>query len=305
MRPSTRFLHTCSTHPPLNALTGDILLLDGATGSELERRGVDIGLPLWSAKAIIDAPDVLKDVHTAYLDAGAGAITTNTFRTHERSLAKANMGHRAADLTCQAVDIAQRARDEINAEALVFGSVAPLEDCYSPSLAPDEATCHREHIQLISNLVDAGVDCVLIETMCTAHEARAAAAAAQHLAPGKWGICFCLSPSGTLLDRTPLSSIADALIDAQFVGVNCVGASVLADHVRLLRRVLSPNMPIAAYGNVGIADEHGAWVCTDDVEPERFAARAQEWIDAGATLVGGCCGTTPETIAAISRLHRA
>ena len=69
-----------------------LVILDGATGTELDRRGVDCGLPLWSARAMIDAPDILKDIHKAYLAAGAQAIVTNTFRTHQRSLEKANMG---------------------------------------------------------------------------------------------------------------------------------------------------------------------------------------------------------------------
>ena len=277
----------------------EILLLDGATGSELERRGVDIGLPLWSANAIINAPDVLREVHMAYLGAGAQAITTNTFRTHRRSLAKAGIGDRAVALTKAAVDIAQRARDETNPRAFVFGSVAPLEDCYSPDLAPDEATCRHEHTKLMTTLIEASVDMVLIETMCSMREARAAIAAAQEVAPGKWGICFCLSPGGTLLDGTGLSAIADVVADAQYVGVNCVGASVLGDHVRSLRAALGPDMRIAAYGNVGFANEHGAWVSTDAVEPERFANYAMQWIDAGASIIGGCCGTTPATIAAI------
>jgi homocysteine S-methyltransferase len=117
--------------------TNDILLLDGATGTELDRRGVDIGLPLWSARAIIDAPEVLGEVHRAYLDAGAGAVTTNTFRTHARSLAKAGMESQAGALTHQAVAIARQACHDSNADALVLGSVAPLEDCYSPDRCPD------------------------------------------------------------------------------------------------------------------------------------------------------------------------
>ncbi len=277
----------------------ETLLLDGATGSELERRGVDISLPLWSANAIINAPGVLGEVHKAYLDAGAQAITTNTFRTHHRSLAKAGMGAHAIGLTNAAVDIAQRARDETNPRAMVFGSVAPLEDCYSPHLAPDEVTCREEHTQLITSLVESSVDMVLIETMCSMREVRAAVAAAQEVAPGRWGISFCLSPGGTLLDGTGLSVIADVVSGAQCVGVNCVGASMLGDHVRSLRAALGTEMRIAAYGNVGFADAHGAWVSTDAVEPERFADYAMQWIDAGANIIGGCCGTTPATIAAM------
>jgi S-methylmethionine-dependent homocysteine/selenocysteine methylase len=284
----------------MNELPHDILLLDGATGSELERRGVDIGLPLWSANAILHAPDTLRNVHTAYLSAGAGAITTNTFRTHERSLAKAGIGHLAADLTRRAVGIAQAARDDTNSDALVFGSVAPLEDCYSPDRAPDTDTCRDEHAQHIGNLVDAGVDLVLIETMCSAREAMAAVGAAQELAPGAWSICFCLSPNGALLDGTPIEEITPALSGAAFIGVNCVSAPSLAEHVKRLRVTFHNNMRIAAYGNIGYADKDGAWVSTDAVDPDRFAEYGMAWIDAGASVVGGCCGTTPATTLAMS-----
>ncbi len=112
-----------------------ILLLDGATGTELDRRGVDISLPLWSARAIIDAPQAVQDIHSEYLAAGADAITANTFRTHRRSLAKAGLGDQAAELTRHAVQIATRARDQHNPAAMVLGSVAPLEDCYRPDMS--------------------------------------------------------------------------------------------------------------------------------------------------------------------------
>jgi homocysteine S-methyltransferase len=87
------------------------LLLDGATGTELDRKGVDCSVPLWSARAMDAAPEVLKKVHCDYLEAGAEVIITNTFRTHERSLAKAGIGHRAEELTKSATRIACEARD--------------------------------------------------------------------------------------------------------------------------------------------------------------------------------------------------
>ena len=280
----------------------DILLLDGATGTELDRRGVDVGLPLWSARAMLEAPDVLKDVHRAYLDAGAGAICTNTFRTHERSLAKAGLGDRAERLTREAVAIACAARDELNQDALVLGSVAPLEDCYSPELAPDAETCLREHGQLIGHLVDAGVDLVLIETMCSAHEALAAAEAADEVAPGNWAISFCLAPGepGVLLDGTLLADLLPQLGRARFIGINCVAAPSLTGQVQHLCSLLDANIPIAAYGNVGHPDDERGWVNTDAIDPDRYAEHAMEWIEAGASITGGCCGTTPETTRAMS-----
>ena len=80
-----------------------IFVVDGATGSELDRRGVDCCLPLWSATANLVAPDILKDVHKHYLQNGAKAITTNTFRTNERMLGKVGLGHLAKPLTQKAV----------------------------------------------------------------------------------------------------------------------------------------------------------------------------------------------------------
>ena len=287
--------------------SGDILILDGATGTELDRRGVDVGLPLWSAGAMDEAPDVLREVHVAYLDAGADAIITNTFRTHERSLAKAGMGERAGALTRAAVSIACEARDATKPEAMVLGSVAPLEDCYSPDLAPEPEECRRAHGQLIRRLVEAGADLVLVETMCSAHESLAAVEAAVSEAADRWGICFCLKsdgPPGVLLDGTELADIVSALQGARFIGINCVAAPVLADQVRHLRCLVPEGLPIAAYGNVGHADEEGGWVCTDAIEPARYADHAMAWVEAGASIVGGCCGTTPATIEAIrSRIN--
>ena len=279
-----------------------VLILDGATGTELERRGVDTGLPLWSAGAILDAPEVLLDIHSEYLRAGSGAIIANTFRTHQRSLAKSGLGSQAESITAEAVRIACRARDSVNPDALVFGSVAPLEDCYSPELTPDMETCQREHGQIIGHLLDAGVDLVLIETMCSSREAIAAAKAAEVSGSGQWGISFCLSGEGrpgVLLDGTPICDLVDHLQGAAFIGINCVSASVLDSHVGHVRGLFHDSMPIAAYGNVGHVHEEKGWVNTDVILPRRYADLAMEWIDAGACIVGGCCGTTPETIRAI------
>jgi S-methylmethionine-dependent homocysteine/selenocysteine methylase len=284
-----------------------ILLLDGATGTELDRRGVDIGLPLWSARALLEAPGVLCEIHRDYLEAGAGAITTNTFRTHRRSLAKAGLGDRAAELTGLAVTIARQARDDIRPDALVLGSVAPLEECYRPDLAPDDAACRGEHAEMIEQLVEAGVDLILIETMNNLPEAGAAADAARRLAPGKWMISLCTrphGPPGTLLSGEAAAPLLERLHDARAVGVNCVAAPHVEAQVRHLRETLPDRVRIMAYANVGHTDDAGNWVITDAVDPQTYAGYAQRWIKAGSTVVGGCCGTTPDTIRAIAGLVR-
>ncbi len=282
-----------------------VMILDGATGTELDRRGVDISLPLWSARALITAPDVLAAVHRDYLDAGADAITANTFRTNRRTLALEPSAHGAPDadeLTIKAVRIARTVRDEHKPGALVLGSVAPLEDCYRPDLAPGADDCAREHADLIETLVAAGVDRVLIETMNNLTETRAAIDAARRYAPDRWMVSFCMdtaAPPGTLLSGEPVEAVLDELRDAAAVGVNCVAAPEVVRQVEFLRERLPETISIIAYANIGYADDHGNWVPTDAVDPDRYADYAATWVAAGASIVGGCCGTTPATIAAV------
>ncbi len=285
----------------------NVLLLDGATGSELDRRGVDVSLPLWSARALITEPQAVTEIHREYLRAGAEAITANTFRTHTRTLARENGAPGAAELSRRAVQIARAARDEHGPGALVLGSVAPLEDCYRPDLAPDADACRREHAELIGALVDAGVDRILIETMNNLTEARAAMSAARRLAGSRWLVSFCMKsagPPGTLLSGEPIAMILDELRDAPAVGVNCVAAPSVETQVEHLRAMLPDTTRIIAYANIGYADDAGNWVATDAVAPESYATYAMSWVRAGATIIGGCCGTTPATIRAVGRCLR-
>lgn len=288
----------------MTAAMEQLVLLDGATGSELDRRGVDVSMPLWSARAMDDAPDILQSVHQEYLDAGADAVITNTFRTHERSLAKCGLGGHAERLTRSAVDIARAACLATKPEAMVLGGIAPLEDCYRPELAPDAENSRREHGQIIEHFLNASADLVLLETMCSSVEAGAAADVAAELSPGGWAISFCLrgqGEPGMLLDGTRLADLIDRLDAPCFIGINCVGAGRMLSEVTHLRGLLGDGLPIAAYGNVGHADEEGGWVNTDAVDPERYADHAMEWLGAGADIIGGCCGTRPGTIEAIRR----
>jgi S-methylmethionine-dependent homocysteine/selenocysteine methylase len=114
------------------------------------------------------------------------------------------------------------------------------------------------------------------------------------------------APPGTLLSGEPIEAVLDELRDAAAVGVNCVAAPDVVRQVEFLRKRLPDAASIIAYANIGDADEHGNWIPTDAVAPDRYADYAASWVTAGASIVGGCCGTTPATIAAIAgRLRRA
>jgi homocysteine S-methyltransferase len=157
---------------------------------------------------------------------------------------------------------------------------------------------------MIGNLIDAGADFILIETMNNLHESAAAAQQAQQRAAGRWMISFCTKsdgPPGVLLSGEPLADLLPELSAAFAVGVNCVAAPSTESQVKLLRLLMSATVRISAYANVSKAGGNGTWITTDAVDPEIYTRYAARWINAGATIIGGCCGTGPHMIQAIAQ----
>jgi S-methylmethionine-dependent homocysteine/selenocysteine methylase len=280
------------------------LLLDGATGTELERRGAPATLPLWSAGALISDPDLVERIHADYVCAGADALTANTFRTQRRTLAHGGMGERAAELTTLAVTLARRgaARATPARAIFVLGSAPTLEDCYRPDLVPGAEALAREHGEHVANLAAAGVDAILIETMNTVREAAAAARAARSAgAPAL--VSFVCWNGARLLSGESLHDALAAVVPEQplAVLVNCLPPSNVAACLPALHE---SGLPFGVYANLGAPGEGPGWVRDEDCTPEQFAAHVSGWLDAGATLVGGCCGTTPAHIGAAAQVVR-
>src|SRR5204863_372514 len=126
---------------------------------------------------------------------------------------------------------------------------------------------------------------------------------AQKLFPGQWMLSVCTKSEGSpgvLLSGEPMTDLLTKIDDAFALGVNCIAALAVEAQVRLLRQLAPPHVRIMAYANIGAADELDNWVCTDADDPDQYAKYAMRWIDTGATIVGECCGTTPQTIAAIA-----
>ena len=275
------------------------LLLDGALGTELERRGVPTRLPLWSARALLERPDAVAAIHRDYVAAGAEALTANTFRTGRRTLAREGFGARAGELTRLAVALAREAAAPAGREVLVLGSQAPLEDCYRPDLVPDDASLAREHAEQADALAAAGVDAILIETMNAAREAAAAARAAQ--ATGlPFAASFVCDGAARLLsgERLELGLEAALRAGALAVGVNCVPPAAVAACLPALARA---GLPFFVYPNLGAPDPVRDFAPSEDETPARFAELAEAWVAAGAAAVGGCCGTRPAHVAALAR----
>jgi S-methylmethionine-dependent homocysteine/selenocysteine methylase len=278
---------------------GPPLLLDGALGTELERRGAAATLPLWSTHALLRDPALVAKVHAEYVAAGAEILTANTFRTQRRVLARAGIGERAPELTALAVELARRAARAPRDRVFVVGSAPPLEDCYHPERVPDAAALADEHALHAAHLAAAGVDGILIETMNTIREAVAAARAARAHGVPFW-VGFTCWEGAALLGGEPLDAAlaAAAAEGADAVLVNCLPASNVPACLPALR---AAGLPLGVYANLGAPGVSEGPGSTEPYAPEPFAEHATRWLAAGARIVGGCCGTTPAHIAAIRR----
>jgi len=282
--------------------TGGELLIDGAMGTELDRRGAHTYLPLWSALGLINAPDDVRSIHADYARAGADILVTNTFRSTGRMLVRADReAEESTTLDQLAVRLAREAAEQVGSDALVAGSIAPLEDCYSPWLSPDPAIALEEHRRQARNLADAGVDFIMIETMPLIAEAEVAAIAA--LETGlEVTVGFVLGDDGKLLSGEDLDRAVSRIMrqPVSAIFINCTPRPVITRVLPALRELT--DLPIGGYANLGVVDDSVGWEIDRTVTGESYGAAAMEWIEAGASIVGGCCGTTPEHIAVLRRM---
>ncbi len=294
---------TTSVQLASNFCSGEVLLLDGPTGTELERRGMKTSMPLWSAMAPVVAPNILREIYDEYVDAGADILTANTFRTSHYCLAKVGLERDCASLTRKAVQISRSAAERVRRPVMVAGSIAPLEDCYAPELTPDATTLTREHRRQAETLLNAPVDLLVVESMPTKKEALIATGAA--VATGLPVITSLLAREGaTLFDGTPLMNLLNELLvlPIELVAVNCCSVRACSEAIWALAQT---HHPFGAYANAGQPDgSFGKQVEPMDVD--EYARAARGWIEAGASLVGGCCGTQPKHIARLRQLidHR-
>jgi S-methylmethionine-dependent homocysteine/selenocysteine methylase len=269
---------------------GGTTILDGAMGTELARRGVATPAPVWSARALEVAPEIVAAIHREYAEAGATIHTANTFRTKRR-----DVGANWEELARRAVTIA---RGAVPRSHRVAGSLAPLEDCYRPDRSPGEAS-RAEHRELAQVLVDAGVDLLLCETFPSEVEAVVAVEEAVRAGAETWA-ALTAGPLALLMTPDQMERAARACVaaGARAVLVICIAASRTMPFVERLARV---GVPFGVYANAGEPSEGLGWSADPREGAKRYARHARAWRDAGATLVGSCCGTGPVHTAALAR----
>jgi S-methylmethionine-dependent homocysteine/selenocysteine methylase len=292
---------------------GEIILLDGGMGNELRARGVRVPshvTSIWSAQALLDAPDAVLEVHRDYIEAGADVITVNNYAVTPPLLAREGIQDRVEELTVRAVDLARRARDESGHPVRIAGSLPPLDTSYRADLVGDDPSILADYRRIAAAL-GARVDVLLCETLSSAREAVAAVRAARETDREVW-VSWTLQ--GGRPDRLPSGeSVSEAYRAAADLGadaylVNCCAANFVTRAVGILAGLT--DRPVGGYANAAEALPSEAEA--DPVEPEAwprkaldvegYAARVAGWIDAGASIVGGCCGTGPAHIARLRRL---
>lgn len=284
----------------LSALArGDNLVGDGAMGTMLQAANLPAGLmpEVWNA----ENPEAVRGVHRAYLAAGAQILTTNTFGGSRLRLAEAGLAERTVQLNrlgaALACDVAGEA-------AWVAGSVGPTGKIMEPygDLAVERA--EEVFAEQVRALVEGGVDLIKIETQHDVEEACAAVRAARSVTQLPILCSFTFNVKG----RTMMGlRAADAALRAAEAGANVVGANCgdgpEAVRVALEAMHAASDLPLLAQANAGIPQSEGG-VTIWDVTPEEMAGHARIYLELGARIVGGCCGTNPEFIAAISAVVR-
>jgi S-methylmethionine-dependent homocysteine/selenocysteine methylase len=280
------------------------LLLDGATGSELEARGISTELPLWSTIALLSDKGLitLKNIHTDYIRSGAEIITANTFRTNIRALKKMDLEPNAKALTLLAVDTVRRAIDTTAKRNIyIAGSVAPVEDCYHPEIVPSDHELQEEHRRHIDHLYDSGVDIILIETMNTIREALIAL---QYATQTDLPVCvsfICQDEEHLLSGETLMTAIKQsALFEPAVILVNCASIDIISGNLKTVRK--QHRGFLGAYANIWHPFAQPPDL-TYVLNPYEYAERVKTWIDQyHLKIIGGCCGTNPDHIRALSDL---
>ncbi len=270
-------------------------------GSELLRRGVTSATTLWGVGALVHDPKAVRSVHEDYVACGCDVLTAATFRVAPYSLQRFSRYPTAEELAKQAVSLARHAARSAAKPVLVFASMTTLEDCYRPDLVPDPETLEREHRRTAEVLATAKPDGLLLETFNTIGEALVACRAAT--ATGlPVVVSFACQSGGRLLSGEPAGQAAKAvsLPGVVAVGVNCTRLADLLP--ALIAMAVATDLPLVAYGNNGWFDEQSPHLAAPRVSPDRYARCVLGCVAAGARLVGGCCGTTPEDIAQLGEL---
>ena len=286
-----------------------LLLLDGAMGTQLIVRGINVGK--CNDLLNIESPDIISDIHSAYLHAGSDAVTTNTFGANQYALARHGLAGKTAEINKTGAKIARHAAGH---EYYILGDIGPTGDFLEPlgSLKPTE--CQDAYVHQAKVLLDSGVDGLIIETVTALDEMTLIVEAVKSVCgdiPVFASMSFDKAGNDfkTMMGvdvETMASTIIPLGVDA--IGYNCGTATLdeyvdLAEKLHSAAKALSGDVQVFAQPNAGkpeLIDGQAVY----KVSPEDFAIAAEKILSIGINIIGGCCGTSPVHIAAVNKKLR-
>ena len=286
---------------------GDIIVIDGGMGTELERRGVPMHTQTWAGAALVEYPDAAVDVHADYIRAGAEVIITNTFGASPHMLSAMGHGERAEAIIRGSVDLAKRARDQVGRDVAIAGSISTMA---AGGDLTDPGNCHSDDEiadslgRMARALADGGCDVIALEMMRDTVRSPVAMLCAKETGLPVWlGLaCTREKDSGDLVAFDfPENRFADTVaamvpLEPDLVSVMHSNVDVTDDAID----ALAPhwNGPLGVYPEAGYF-EMPHWHFVDVIAPDALVERARAWAGKGVTLFGGCCGLGPAHIAAL------
>ena len=269
-----------------------VVLLDGATGSNLRKAGMPVGIS--SEQWVLENPRVLQELQSAYVEAGSQIVYAPTFAANRISLRNFDLQDRVVELNTKLVKIS---RDGVGSRALVAGDLTTTGQLLEPQGNLTYDALYQAYREQIKALVDAGVDLIVAETMLGVDETVVALYAAQSVCDIPVMCSLTLEVDGTAMYG---GNAVEAVITLQemgaaAVGLNCsVGPDQLESVVANMKAVAK--VPIIAKPNAGMPVINDKGEALYDMNADDFARSAKRLVEVGAGIVGGCCGTTPEYI---------
>jgi 5-methyltetrahydrofolate--homocysteine methyltransferase len=276
-----------------------VFIADGGWGTELQKRGLPPGDPpeAWN----LSHPEEVRAVALSYVEAGAEIILTNTFGGSPLKLAKVNLRGKVTEVNRKGAEISKEAAGD---RALVFASIGPSGDFMAPLGTVSEEEMRGGFGEQVKALAEGGADGIVVETMMDLAEAKAALRAAKRNTslPVAVTMTFTHGPKGfaTMMGARPEQAAAELeKSGADIIGANCgAGIDQMIELMKLLRSATA--LPLWCKPNAGLPElVEGKTVYRET--PEMMASKLKALVQAGANIVGGCCGTTPAHIRAFVR----
>ena len=304
----------------------EIIVLDGATGSEIARLGAEMNSSAWCGVANKTHPEIVRQVHEEYIRAGADIITANTFSTSRHCLAGADLADESIAITTKAVQIAREAVENVGANRpiAIAGSMSNMVAWIPGTVSPDprflptpeeELDNYRELAQTLAN---SGVDILLMEMMRDIDRSTRAVKAAVETGLPVWiGTSCTLLPNGSVSAWNSLMEEPESRLSSDHVSSvkNTSYNSLLESMISFQPQVMGVMHSTVETTNIGLNTLHDHWQgpvmaypetssevrrgIRHEIEPAVFAKHCRDWVESGVQIIGGCCGTTIEHIRAL------